>query len=306
MKEDLLQIGEFPPFMQAMIDQRYQCHQPSRLERDAGLRERIRGIITRSNYEVPEDIIRTMPNLGIIATCGVGYDGIPLALARERGIQVTNTPDVLNSAVAELTIGMMLALLRQLPAADQYVRAGRWGSMPWPLGQSLAGKRVGMVGLGRIGKEIARRLECFDVRIAYHGRTDQQLSYRYEPDVRQLAADSDILVLAAPGGPDTRHLIGRDVLHALGAEAYLVNIARGSLVDEDALIEALMQGRIAGAALDVYHNEPGIDPRFLSLDNVLLLPHIGSATRQTRQVMTRLTLDNLDHFFRDGSVLTPV
>lgn len=306
MKEDLLQIGEFPPVLQAMIDERYQCHHPADLEHDAGLRARVRGIITRSNYEVPEDIIRALPNLGVIATCGVGHDGIPLALARQRGILVANTPDVLNDAVAELTIGMILALLRCLPAADQYVREGRWGRVSWPLGQSLSGKRVGIVGLGRIGKEIARRLECFNVQIAYHGRTDQRLAYRYEPDVRQLAAASDILVLTAPGGHETRHLINGDVLQALGPEAYLVNVARGSLVDEEALLEALMQSRIAGAALDVYDNEPHIDERFLGLDNVLLLPHIGSATHQTRQAMTRLTLDNLDLFFRDGRVLTPV
>ncbi|WP_269498914.1 2-hydroxyacid dehydrogenase [Castellaniella sp. S9] len=306
MKEHLLQIGEFPPFVQAMIDERYQCHHRSDIERDEGLRIRVRGIITRSNYEVPADLVRTLPHLGIIATCGVGYDGIPVELARDLGIRVTNTPDVLNSAVAELAIGMMLSLLRRLPAADRYVRAGRWGAVQWPLGESLAGKRVGMVGLGRIGKEIAARLEGFDVRLAYHGRTDQGLRYRFQPDILALANDSDILVVTAPGGPATRHLIGREVLRALGPDAYLVNIARGSLVDEDSLLEALAGGIIAGAALDVYENEPRIDQRFLELENVLLLPHIGSATHQTRHAMAILALNNLEHFFRDGSVLTPV
>lgn len=306
MKEHLLQIGPFPAFLQTMIDESFQCHSPAELDDEPGLAEQLRGIITRSNQRVSEDVVRALPNLGIIATCGVGYDQIPVALAHERGIKVTNTPDVLNSAVAELTVGMVLALLRRIPQADQFVRSGRWATGGFPLAQSLAGKHIGIVGLGRIGKEVARRLLPFDVRIAYHGRTDQHLDYRYQPDLHTLARDSDLLIVAAPGSPSTRHLINAEVLRNLGPEGYLVNIARGVLVDEDALLQALTTRTIGGAALDVYQNEPNIDTRFLDLDNTVLLPHIGSATHQTRLAMGELTLNNLRSFFRDGSVLTAV
>ncbi len=306
MKPHLLQIGEFPAFAQAMIESEYSCHTWADVERTPELRERIKGIITRSNYEVPDAWVESLPNLGIIATCGVGYDRIPLTLAYERNVKVANTPDVLNSAVAELAVGLILALLRQLPGADRHVRTGSWAEQAYPLGESMAGKHVGIVGLGRIGKEIARRLTSFDVVMAYYGRTDQHLDLRFEPSLTTLADDSDILIIAAPGGTDTTNLIDRNVLQALGPEGRLVNISRGSLVNEDDLYDALASGAIAGAALDVYKTEPQVNSRFAELDNVLLTPHIGSATHQTRKAMTELTLANLQSFFRDGSVLTPV
>jgi len=213
---------------------------------------------------------------------------------------------VLNAAVAELCIGSLLALLRRLPQADRYVRTGRWTAAGFPLATSLAGKHVGIVGMGRIGKEIARRLEMFGVALAYHGRTDQQLAWRYEADLATLARDCDILIVVAPGGADTKHLIDARVLDALGPAGYLVNVARGSLVDEQALLVALERGGIAGAALDVFDNEPDIDPRFFALDNVMLTPHVGSATRETRAAMAQLMLDNVRAWFRSGRALTPV
>jgi lactate dehydrogenase-like 2-hydroxyacid dehydrogenase len=302
----ILQIGGFAPEIQAQLDAEFRCLGLADLEREPGLADEISAIVTRSNQEVPEEVVRRLPALEIIATCGVGYDLIPRALAAARGIVVANTPDVLNAAVAELCIGALLALLRRLPQADRYVRTGRWTAAGFPLATSLAGKHVGIVGMGRIGKEIARRLEMFGVALAYHGRTDKNLAWRYEADLATLARDSDILVVVAPGGADTKHLIDARVLDALGPAGYLVNVARGSLVDERALLAALERGGIAGAALDVFDNEPDIDPRFFALDNVMLTPHVGSATHETRAAMAQLMLDNVRAWFRSGRALTPV
>ncbi|MFC5549372.1 2-hydroxyacid dehydrogenase [Massilia aerilata] len=306
MKPALLQIGSFPPEVQAQIDAGFDRIDVRDFERDPSRAGEIRAIVTRSNLEVPAALVERLPKLGIIATNGVGHDLIPLALAARRGIAVSNTPDVLNAAVAELCIGALLALLRQLPQADRYVREGRWPGASFPLTSSLAGKQVGIVGLGRIGKDIARRLEPFGVALAYHGRSDQNLAWRFEADLGALARDADILIVAAPGGAETARMIDAHVLEALGPRGILVNVARGSLVDEEALLAALAEGRIAGAALDVFDREPDIDARFFGLENVLLMPHIGSATRETRAAMAQLMLDNLRSWFGSGRVLTPV
>jgi lactate dehydrogenase-like 2-hydroxyacid dehydrogenase len=302
----VLQIGGFAPEIQAQLDAEFRCLGLADLEREPHLANDVGAIVTRSNQEVPEDVVRRLPALEIIATCGVGYDLIPRALAASRGIVVANTPVVLNAAVAELCIGSLLALLRRLPQADRYVRTGRWTAAGFPLATSLAGKHVGIAGMGRIGKEIARRLEMFGVALAYHGRTDQNLAWRYEADLATLARDSDILIAVAPGGAETKHLIDARVLDALGPTGYFVNVARGSLVDERALLAALERGDIAGAALDVFDNEPDIDPRFFALDNVMLTPHVGSATHETRAAMAQLMLDNVRAWFRSGRALTPV
>jgi len=307
---ELLQIGSFPPEVQARLDAEFTCLQVEDLEResarDAACVARVRGIVTRSNQHVPAELVERLPNLEIIATNGVGYDLIPLALAARRGIVVANTPDVLNAAVAELCVGSLLALLRRLPQADRFVREGRWREAQFPLSTSLAGKQVGIVGLGRIGKEIARRLEPFGVRLAYHGRSDQKLDWRFEPRLVALAQDVDVLVVVAPGGSGTAGLIDARVLDALGPQGILVNVARGSLVDQAALVEALQGGRLGGAALDVFDEEPQVDPRLFELDNVLLTPHIGSATVETRAAMAQLMLDNLRSWFGSGRALTPV
>lgn len=306
MKPGLLQIGSFPPEVQAQIDAGFDRIDIQDFERDPSRAGDIRAIVTRSNLEVPAALVERLPKLEIIATNGVGYDLIPLALAAQRGIAVSNTPEVLNAAVAELCIGSLLALLRQLPQADRYVREGRWAGASFPLTSSLAGKHVGIVGLGRIGKNIARRLEPFGVALAYHGRSDQQLAWRFEADLAALARDVDILIVAAPGGAETARMIDARVLEALGPRGILVNVARGSLVDEEALLAALAEQRIAGAALDVFDREPDIDARFFGLENVLLMPHIGSATQETRAAMAQLMLDNLRSWFGSGRVLTPV
>jgi lactate dehydrogenase-like 2-hydroxyacid dehydrogenase len=306
MRPCALQIGSFPPEVQAQIDSEFERVDVEDLEREPARAGAIRAIVTRSNQVVPAALVERLPKLEIIATNGVGYDGIPLALAARRGIVVTNTPDVLNAAVAELCVGSLLALLRKLPQADRYVRDGRWREANFALGSSLAGKRVGIAGLGRIGKDIALRLAPFGVALAYHGRSDQGLAWPFEPDLVALARDADILIVAAPGGPETARMIDARVLEALGPQGYLVNVARGSLVDQEALLAALSQGRIAGAALDVFDNEPDIDARFFGLQNMLLMPHIGSATVETRAAMAQLMLDNLRGWFGSGKVLTPV
>lgn len=306
MKPDLLQIGSYAPAHQAQLDAGFTAHSLAALDADPGLAQRIRGIVTRSNMKVPAAVLERLPALEIISTFGVGYDGLPLAAAAARGIHVTNTPDVLNTAVAELCVGMLLGLLRQLPAADRFVRDGKWMGGTLPLGTSLSGKRVGIAGLGRIGKDIARRLETFGVSLAYHGRSDQHIAYRYEPDLVQLAQDCDVLIIAAPGGPETRKLVDAAVIAALGPQGVLVNIARGSLVDEAALIDALEAKTLGGAALDVFEQEPHANARLAVLDNVLLTPHLGSATVETRQAMMDLVLENLRCHFAGEALPTPV
>ncbi|PUA20783.1 2-hydroxyacid dehydrogenase [Glaciimonas sp. PCH181] len=304
--QDLLLLGTFPTLAQNLIDTEFRCHNMAALETDDALRTSLRGIITRSNCAVPKDVILQLPNLGIIATCGVGYDLIPLDVAAQRNVIVTNTPDVLNDAVAELCVGLLFALLRRIGEGDGFVRSGAWRNGAFPLGVSLAGKHVGIVGLGRIGKEIANRLVPFGVKLSYYGRTDQQLDWPFQPDLHELARRSDILILTSPGGRETEQMIDASVLEALGPQGYLINIARGSVVHQSQLIDALASGMIAGAALDVFDSEPDIDPRFFELNNVVLSPHVGSATNETRMAMARLTLDNLHRFFEDGTVLTPV
>jgi lactate dehydrogenase-like 2-hydroxyacid dehydrogenase len=305
-KPDLLQLASYAPAHQAQLDAAYTVHPLAALDADPALAARIRAIVTRSNITMPADLLERLPALELIATFGVGYDGLPLAAAAARGIAVTNTPDVLNTAVAELCVGMLLGLLRQLPAADRFVRAGKWPHGTLPLGVSLAGKRVGIVGLGRIGKDIARRLEPFGVTLAYHGRSDQHIAYRYEASLVQLARDCDVLIVAAPGGPETNKLVDRAVLDELGPHGYLVNVARGSLVDQAALLDALEANTLGGAALDVFEREPHADARLAALDNVLLAPHLGSATVETRQAMMDLVLENLRCHFAGAPVPTPV
>jgi len=238
----------------------------------------------------------------------VGYDGIDVAAAKARGIQVTHTPNVLNDDVADLAIGLMLCAARQLPAADRYVRAGDWAAKgPMPLARKMSGARLGLVGMGRIGQAIAHRAAAFGMSIAYTARNARAgLPYRYLPTAAALAAESDFLVVITPGGAGTRKMIDAEVLAALGSKGILVNVARGSVVDEAALIDALERGVIAGAGLDVFENEPHVPARLLALPHVVLVPHIGSATGQTRQAMADLAAANLAAHFAGQALLSPV
>ena len=260
---------------------------------------RIRGIVCAGDSRVDAELIAQLPALEIVAVNGVGYDGIAVAAAKARGAVVTHTPDVLNEDVADLAIALMLGFSRQLVQADAHVRSGRWASEgAMALGRRVSGARLGLVGIGRIGQSIAKRAEAFGMQVAYTARNARPgLSYAYHPDAAALAAASDYLVVITPGGEGTRGLIDARVLKALGPNGVLVNVARGSVVDEDALIAALESKTIAGAALDVFAQEPHVPERLRALPNVLLAPHIGSATQSTRQAMADLVMANLTAHF---------
>ena len=265
---------------------------------------RIRGI---AGGNVDAALMDRLPGLEIIANFGVGYDTIDTRAARARNIRVTNTPNVLNDAMAEITIGLIIALARQLPAADRYVRAGQWASASFPLQSELTGKTLGILGLGRIGKEIAARAQAMKLRVVYFGRHRQPREpYVYYDDLVEMAGAVDWLVAIAPGGKATEKIISRQVLEALGPKGRLVNMGRGSLVDEAALLDLLTTGGLGGAALDVFENEPRIDPAFFGLDNVVLSPHQGSATHETRYLMGALVVDNLLAHFNGDPLLSPV
>ncbi|MBA4091583.1 MAG: dihydrofolate reductase [Sphingobium sp.] len=260
------------------------------LEANAG---KVALVVTGGHLGCSNDLIAALPSLKLIAINGVGYDKVDVAFANGRGVDVSTTPDVLTDDVADLAVGLTIGLLRRLPAADRFVRDGRWMEEAFPLGRKVSGRRFGIVGLGRIGRAIADRLSGFGT-VAYHGRSAKDAPYRFEPDLAALARESDILVLACAATEATRNLIDAGILTALGAEGYLVNVARGSVVDEAALIAALHSGGIAGAALDVFAEEPSAPAGLIASDRTHLAPHIASATVETRIAMADLVLANVD------------
>jgi lactate dehydrogenase-like 2-hydroxyacid dehydrogenase len=301
----VLQVGQFPEVMQAAIDRRIT---PVRFpDLTANLPPgSYESILIRSNTQLPAQLLEKLPTVKMVATCGVGYDNLPLDYLKAHGIKASNTPGVLNDAVCELAIGMLFGLLRRIPQAHEFVKSTAWSKGLFTVTTTLAGKRVGIAGMGRIGQDLAKRLEPFKVNLAYTGPTQKDLPYEYFPDIQSLAKASDVLFLACPATPETEKMINAKVLEALGPQGYLINIARGSVVDEATLLVALQQKWIAGAALDVFENEPNPNPEFLNIDNVLLTPHIGSATSETRQLMTNLAIDNLEAFYNKKPLLTEV
>jgi lactate dehydrogenase-like 2-hydroxyacid dehydrogenase len=311
---DVLAVARLSPLLAPQLAAAYTVHDRLHETDTAALKavaSRIRGIAASGESKVGAELIAQLPALEIISVMGVGYDGIDVAAAKARGIQVTHTPNVLNDDVADLAIGLMLCAARQLPAADRYVRAGDWAAKgPMPLARKMSGARLGVVGMGRIGQAIARRAEAFGMNVSYTARSAREnLPWHYLPDAAALAAESDFLVVITPGGAGTRKLIDAAVLAALGkgrGEGILVNVARGSVVDEAALIEALEQGVIAGAGLDVFENEPHVPARLQALPHVVLVPHIGSATGATRQAMADLAAGNLAAHFAGQPLLSPV
>lgn len=307
---DILAVATPSPLLAPRLNASFNVHayDPATL---AAVAPRIRGIFASGESKVPAELIAQLPALEVISVMGVGYDGIAVAAAKARGVVVTHTPDVLNDDVADLAIALMLSAARQVPAADRFVRAGQWPQGAIPLARKLSGARVGIVGMGRIGQAIAQRAAGFNMKIAYTARNARPaLPFAYWPTAEALAEVSDFLVVITPGGAATRKLIDAKVLAALGrsspAKGILVNVARGSVVDEAALIEALEQGVIAGAGLDVFENEPHVPERLRALPQVVLTPHIGSATGQTRQAMADLAFDNLQAGLGGTPVLTPV
>jgi len=273
----------------------------------AKLAPQIRGIAASGESKVPASLIAQLPALEIISVFGVGYDGVDVAAAKARNVMVTHTPKVLNDDVADLAIGLMLSAARQLPAADRYVKDGKWTSGPMPLARKVSGARIGIVGIGRIGQAIAQRALAFNMTVSYTARSKRaELPYTFYPTPAELAAHCDYLVLITPGGAGTNKLINAEVLKALGPEGILVNVARGSVVDQEALIHALQNGVIAGAGLDVFENEPNVPEALRAIPHVVLAPHIGSATRQTRQAMADLAFNNLKSHFDGKPVHSPV
>lgn len=293
----------------AALDQDFTVHRLWRAaDREAFLEAAAgaRGIVTIGQNGADAALMDALPRLEIIACFGVGVDGVDLEHAPKRGLIVTNTPDVLNDEVANTTIALLLAVTKQLCVGDRYVREGRWLEKPMCLTRTVVGRRLGILGLGRIGKAIARRAETLGCEIAYHGRQAQpDQSYRYYSDLVALAWDCDFLVVICPGGAATRKLVNAEVIEALGPDGVLINVARGSVVDEAALVEALVSGRLGGAALDVFEDEPRVPEVLFALDNVVLQPHVGSATVETRRAMGDLVVENLRAHFAGKPVPTP-
>lgn len=309
----LLMVGPLLPDLVADLESRYHVHRLwEAADADALLREHgpsIRGIATSGRFGATRELINALPALEGIFSFGVGYDTIDIAAAQARGVVVTNTPGVLDACVADTALALMLAAPRRIAQADRFVRDGRWPSEGFPLGTRLTGKRCGIVGLGNIGLQIARRAAAFDMDILYTNRkprADAPAGYTYCPNIEALAAQCDFLVLAVPGGDATRHMVNAKVLDALGPQGWLINIARGTVVDEAALVAALQDKRIAGAGLDVFENEPATPAALNAMDNVVMLPHIASGTHETRRAMAELTVANLDGWFREEKVLTRV
>jgi lactate dehydrogenase-like 2-hydroxyacid dehydrogenase len=268
---------------------------------------RVRGAVAVGSTGMAAGLIEALPKLEIIACFGTPRGTVDLALAKSRGIVVANTPDSITEDVADLAMGLIVAVMRRIAEADRFVRAGRWESELHPPGTGLGGKTCGIVGLGAIGKAIARRAEAFRMSVRYHGpRAKPEASYPYEPDLESLARASDCLVVACPATPQTRHLVNARILEALGPRGFLVNIARGSIVDEEALVAALREGRIAGAGLDVFRDEPRVPEALRRLDNVVLTPHMGSTTREVREARTAKLLANLRAHFSGQPVPYPL
>ena len=264
-------------------------------------------VVTNGAVGVDAALIDALPSLRLIASRGVGFDRIDLAAARQRNVAVSNTPGVLNDCVADLAIGALLAVARNVCSADRFVRRGDWLNGRFPMSTRVSGKRLGILGLGRIGRTVARRASGFDMAIRYHNRQPAaDVVYGYEASVVELARWADFLVITAAGGSATHHLVSAEVIDALGEQGFLVNVSRGTVVDQQALVCALSNRRLGGAALDVYDDEPNVPPELLALDNVVLLPHIASSTNETFAEMEELALANMRQFFSNGSLLTPL
>jgi lactate dehydrogenase-like 2-hydroxyacid dehydrogenase len=305
-RAEVVVTSRIPPFLMTGLQEKYVVHEREHI-RDPQVLGRVKALVGGGESKIDAGYMALFPALQMISVCGVGYDGIDVAAAKKRGIMVTHTPDVLNDDVADLALGLLLAVARKIPAADKFTRNADWLDGPFQLTRKLTGAKLGMVGMGRIGQAIAKRAAAFDMDIAYTSRNPRtDVGYRYVATPTALAAEVDFLVIITPGGAGTKNLINADVLKALGPQGFLVNVARGSVVDQAALIEALQKKMIAGAGLDVFVDEPNVPAELRKLDNVVLTPHIASGTVETRKAMSALALANLDAFTDGQPVLTPV
>lgn len=312
-KPPILQVGPYPQWDQEPLDEAFQVHRyfeaADKAKLLAEIGPAIKAIATRGELGANRGMIEACPNLELISVYGVGFDAVDLQACRERGIRVTNTPDVLTNDVADLGVAMMLCQSRGMIGAETWVRDGSWAEKGlYPLKRRVWGRRAGVLGLGRIGFEVAKRLKGFDLQIAYSDVEAKPYAsdMRFVADPIELARQSDFLFVTLAASAATRHIVGRDVIEALGPEGMLINISRASNIDEEALLEALETGKLGSAALDVFEGEPKLNPRFLALDNVLLQPHHASGTIETRKAMGQLVRDNLAAHFAGQPLPTPV
>jgi lactate dehydrogenase-like 2-hydroxyacid dehydrogenase len=311
MKAEIIVVGKIFDVTQAKLDKEFACHKLYEAADKAAflksLAGKVRALATFGPNGADAALMDALPKLEIISNFGVGVDAIDLAAAKQRRIIVTNTPDVLNECVSDTAMALVLDTLRRFPASESYLRSGYWATRgAFPLTTSLGGKTLGILGLGRIGESIARRALAFGMKIRYHNRNRKSVPYAYDADAVALAKNSDVLLVATPGGAETSKIVDARVLDALGPKGYLVNIARGSVVDEPVLLRYLKEGRIAGAGLDVFDNEPKINPEWFGIENAVLYPHVGSATVETRTAMGDLQVENLRLHFAGKPVKTPV
>ena len=309
-KPDILVVAKLWPVLMEMLQSEFTVHDRIH-ESDpaafAAIAPKIRGISGGGESRVNAELLARLPALEVISVFGVGYDGYDVPTIKTRGLSMGNTPDVLSDDVADMGMALMLSVARRVPQNDAYLRAGKWLEGPAPLARKMSGARLGIVGLGRIGQAIAKRAEGFGMSIAYTTRTQRKdVVYRYFPSATALAAEVDFLMVITPGGAGTKGLINAEVLAALGKKGYLINVARGSVVDEAALVKALQDGVIAGAGLDVFEAEPKVPQALIDMDNVVLSPHAASATWQTRKAMADLAFGNLKAHFSGQPLLTPV
>lgn len=308
---DILMLSPMAPVVMEGIDHHFTLLKAwGRPDPEGFIREvasTVKGLAPGGHGKVDGALFDKLPNLQIVSSFGVGYDTIDAAEAGRRGILVTNTPDVLTDEVADLALGLLLATVRHIPQVDRYLRAGKWLEKPYPLTSTLRGRKIGILGLGRIGRAVAKRLEGFGVEIAYHGRSKQAgVPYPYYDSLVGLARVVHVLVCVAPGGQETNGIVNREVLEALGPDGILINVGRGSVVDEPALVAALKDGTILSAGLDVFADEPRVPAELIAMDHVVLLPHVGSASVETRRAMGQLVVDNLVSFFAGKGPITPV
>lgn len=295
----LLLLAPLPDFLLKPLQAAYLCHDGTVdlgavIEAHGG---EVRGAVLAGGTQVPVALLERLPQLEILSVFGVGYDGVPVAECQARGLRVTNTPDVLTDDVADIATALVLMTSRRLAEAERYTRAGEWVGGAFPLAHALRGKMAGILGLGRIGAAIARRLEAHGLRIAYHGRRRQEVAHEFYPELSAMAAAADFLIVACPGGAETRHAVNAEVLAALGPEGTLINIARGSVVDEVALVQALEVGGIRAVGLDVFENEPHVPEALRRHPRAVVLPHVGSGTHETRAAMGALVVENLAAHF---------
>jgi hydroxypyruvate reductase len=311
MKPDILMIAPMMPNVMNALEAAYTVHKlwesGDRFEFLTRVGAEIRGVATNGSVGINADTINVLPNLEIIACYGVGVDAIDLVTARARGIPVTTTPDVLTADVADMAVGLIIASSRRLVRGDKYVRNLEWGQKgEMPLTRRVTGKRAGIVGLGRVGKALAKRLCAFEMRISYTDITAQSdQPYSFIEDLTELARESDFLIVTAAGGSASRKMVNQTVLEALGAKGTLINVSRGSIVDEEALVNALEAGKLGAAGLDVFANEPNVPEALFKFDNVVLMPHHSSGTVESRSAMGELIVGNLGAHFSGQPLLTP-